>query len=73
MGVRQRQTAKEFFRIRKKLAVGHLLGHIKQKPAVAIVNAAKQPAEAAQEPRLFPLTSPRDIVGSLPLLSLIHI
>jgi hypothetical protein len=41
MGVRKRQTAKKVFSgQKKKLAVGHLLGHVKQKPAVAVINSA---------------------------------
>src|SRR5580704_6240804 len=49
------------------LAFHHLLGHEKQQPAVAFFDATHQPAEPAQQARLFSRASPRDIIGRLPL------
>ena len=36
------------------LAVGHLLSHVEQEPTVGFFNPAHQPAELAQQTRLFP-------------------
>ena len=52
---------------RASLAFYHLLSHEKQQPAVAFVDTTHQPAEAAQQSRLFPRTSPSDVIGTLPL------
>ena len=48
------------------LAFDHFLSHEKQQPAVAFFNATHQPPETAQQARLFPRTSPSDVIGTLP-------
>jgi len=52
---------------RRELAVGHFLGHVEQEPTVAIFNAAKELAEAAQITRFFPRAAPRDVIRAFPL------
>jgi hypothetical protein len=49
------------------LAGYHFLGHVKQKPAVAIIDATQKPAKTAQHARVFPRTPPGNVVGRLPL------
>ncbi len=44
------------------LAIRHLLGHVQQQPAVAFIDAAQKPAEAAQKTRIFSRAAPGDIV-----------
>jgi hypothetical protein len=46
------------------LAGGHLLGHVKQKPPVAVFDATHQPAKLAQQTSLFPGATPNDFVGA---------
>ena len=49
------------------LAVGHLLSHVEQEPAVAFFNATHQPAELGQKTGFLSGTAPNDIVGAFAL------
>ena len=49
------------------LAVGHLLSHVQQEPTVGFFYPTHQPAELAQQTRLFPRTAPNNIVSAFAL------
>jgi hypothetical protein len=51
----------------QRLAIGHLLGHVEQEPAVRFFDFAEQPAKTTQITRIFPSAAPSDIVRALPL------
>ncbi len=53
--------------VSRALAVGHLLSHIEQEPAIRFLDLAKQPAKTAQIARIFPGAAPCDVVRALPL------
>ena len=49
------------------LAVRHLLGHVDKQPAVAFIATTHQPAQAAQQSRIFTLAAPCDLVSGFTL------
>ena len=49
------------------LAVRHLLGHVYKQPAVAFVTTTHQPAQAAQQTRIFTLAAPGNLVSGFTL------
>jgi hypothetical protein len=74
MGVVQRAAQKPTFaqqttaqQSREDLAVRHLLSHIDEQPAVAFVATTHQPAQAAQQTRIFTLAAPGNLVSGFTL------
>jgi hypothetical protein len=49
------------------LASGHLLSHVKQETAVALIDATHEPAKLVQKTSFFPGASPNDLVGAFAL------
>ena len=51
----------------QRLAIGHFLGHVEQKPAIRFFDLAEQSAKTTQITRIFPGATPGDVVRALPL------
>jgi hypothetical protein len=53
----------ETIRASPELAAGHFLSHVKQEPAIVILDATQEPAKLAQKTGFFSCAAPNDFVG----------